>query len=231
MSATLKFHGHSCFSMAADGRRVIIDPFLEGNPQAVEGLADVGADVILATHAHSDHLGDSIDLAKRTGALLIATYELAVYCGRQGVPNVRAMHIGGTADLGFARVKLTVAHHSSSIVTDDSIQMLGAACGFIVTMGGRSAYHLGDTGLAADMELIGRLHDLDAAMIPIGSTFTMDLEDGILAAKMIGAKLSIPMHYDTFPVIEADPHEFVRRVGAEGLAGRVMQPGEEIELP
>jgi len=231
MGATLKFHGHSCFSMAADGRRVIVDPFLEGNPQAVEGIADVGVDVVLATHAHSDHLGDSIALAKRTGALLIATYELAVYCQRQGVADVRPMHIGGTADLGFARVKLTVAHHSSSIVTDDSIQMLGAACGFIIDMGGRSVYHLGDTGLAADMELIGRLHDLDAALIPIGSTFTMDLEDGILASKMIGAKLSIPMHYDTFPVIQADPHEFVRRVQAEGLAGRVLEPGEEIELP
>lgn len=231
MSATLKFHGHSCFSMAADGRRVIIDPFLEGNPQAVEGVADVDVDVILATHGHSDHLGDSIALARRTDALLIATYELALYCEQQGVRNVRPMQIGGAADLGFARIKLTVAHHSSSIMTDGGIQMLGAACGFIVSMGGRSAYHLGDTGLTTDLELVGRLHDLDAAMIPIGSTFTMDLEDGIVAARMIGAKLNIPMHYDTFPVIQADPREFVRRLEAEGLAGRVLQPGEEIELP
>ncbi len=98
-------------------------------------------------------------------------------------------------------------------------------------MGGRSAYHLGDTGLTTDLELVGRLHDLDAAMIPIGSTFSRDLEDGIVAARMIGAKLNIPMHYDTFPVIQADPREFVRRLEAEGRAGRVLQPGEEIELP
>lgn len=217
--------------MAAEGHRVIIDPFITDNPQAVETVEDIAVDVVLVSHAHSDHLGDGIEIACRNDALLIATYETALYCQRQGVENVRPMHIGGAVDLGFAQVKLTVAHHSSSIVTDESIQMLGAACGFIVTMGGRKLYYPGDTGLCADMELLGRLHDFDATTLPIGDTFTMGLEDAIIAAKFIGAKLTIPMHYDTFPVIAADPEEFVRRIETEGLKGRVMQPGEEIELP
>ena len=231
MAATLKYHGHACFSMAADGHRVIMDPFITGNPQAVEELCDIDVDVVLISHAHSDHLGDGIELAQQCGALLLATYEVALYCGRQGVEEVRPMHIGGRADLGFATVQLTVAHHSSSIVTDDSIQMLGAPCGFIVTMGGNRLYYPGDTALCADMELLGRLNDFDVATIPIGDTFTMGMEDGIIAAQLIGAKLNIPMHFDTFPVIAADPHEFVRRLGDEGLSGRVMEPGEEIELP
>ncbi len=230
MSATLKYHGHACFSMAADGHRVIMDPFITDNPQAVEAMEDLDVDAVLISHAHSDHLGDGIEIAMRNDAVLVATYELALYCERQGVANVKPMHIGGGHDLGFAHVKLTVAHHSSSIVTDDDIQMLGAACGFIVTMGGKRLYYLGDTGLCADLEMIGRLNDLDAAAIPIGDTFTMGLEDAIIAAKFVGANLNIPMHFNTFPVIEADPHEFVRRLEAEGLTGRVMEPGQEMEL-
>ncbi len=231
MAATLKYHGHACFSMAADGHRIIIDPFITGNPQAVESLDDISVDVVLISHAHSDHLGDGIEIAQRNQALLIATYEVALYCERQGVEDVRPMHIGGAADLGFATVKLTVAHHSSSIVTDEGIQMLGAASGFIVTMGGRRLYYPGDTALCADMELLGRLNDFDVATIPIGDTFTMGIEDGIIAAQLIQANLNIPMHFNTFPVIAADPHQFVWRLAEQGLNGRVMEPGEEIELP
>lgn len=231
MSATLKYHGHASFSMAADGRRVIMDPFLTGNPHAVESAEEIEVDAVLISHAHSDHIGDSIEIARRNDATVVATYELALYCGRQGVEDVFPMHIGGGHEFDFGHVKLTIAHHSSAIVTDDDIHVLSNPCGFLLTMGGKRLYYPGDTALSADIELLGRLNELDAATLPIGDTFTMGVEDGIIAAKMLGAKLNIPMHYDTFPVIEADPHEFVRGVEAEGLNGRVMQPGEEIELP
>ncbi|MGC9319927.1 MAG: metal-dependent hydrolase [Armatimonadota bacterium] len=231
MGATLKYHGHACFSMAAAGKRVIMDPFIRDNPHAVESIEDIDVDGVLISHAHSDHLGDGIEIARRTGATLVATYELALYCQRQGVEEVFPMHIGGGHQFDFGHVKLTVAHHSSAIVTDDEIRAISNPCGFLVTMGGKMLYYLGDAALSADIELLGRLNDLDAATIPIGDTFTMGMEDGIIAAKMLGAGLTVPMHYDTFPVIEADPHEFVRRIEAEGLTGRVMQPGEEIEIP
>ena len=230
MSATLKYHGHACFSMAAEGKRAIMDPFFTDNPMAVESAEDIECNAVLVSHAHSDHLGDAIEIAKNNNAVLVATYELAGYCERQGVEEVYPMHIGGGHEFDFGHVKLTVAHHSSSIVTDESIVAIGASSGFLVTMGERLFYYAGDTALCADIEFIGRMNDLDAAVLPIGDTFTMGLDDAVIAAGMLGAGLTVPMHYNTFEVIQADPHEFARRVQAEGLQARVMEPGEETEL-
>jgi len=140
------------------------------------------------------------------------------------------MHIGGGHEFDWGHVKLTVAHHSSSIVTDESIVGISNSCGFLLTMGSRVFYYAGDTALCADIELIGRLCDLDVVALPIGDTFTMGLDDAVIAAKMLHGGLTVPMHYNTFEVIQADPHEFVRRVEAEGLQARVMRPGGEIEL-
>ncbi len=230
MSATLKFHGHACFSLAAEGKRVIFDPFLAGNPQAVEKPEDIECDAVLISHAHSDHIGQAIQIAINNDALLVGTYELALYCQRQGVKRVFPMHIGGGHRFDFGHVKLTVAHHSSSILTDDDIRVLSNPCGFLVTMGGVKYYYPGDTALSADMELLAKYHRIDVTTLPIGDVFTMGMEDAVIAAQILQAKLTIPMHYSTFPVIEADPHEFVRRVQETGLAARVMMPGEEIEL-
>ena len=227
MSATLKYHGHACFSMAAEGKRVIIDPFLTDNPQAIEGPDDIECDAVLVSHAHSDHLGDAVQIAINNDAVLVAAYELALYCQRQGVAEVFPMHIGGGHEFDFGHVKLTVAHHSSSIVTDDEIIAISNACGFLLTMGGKTLYYSGDTALCSDMVLIGRLNEIDVATLPIGDVFTMGIDDAAIAAGMLGAGLTVPMHYNTFPVIEADPHEFVSRLEADGLAARVMQPGEE----
>jgi L-ascorbate metabolism protein UlaG (beta-lactamase superfamily) len=230
MSATLKYHGHACFSMAAEGKRVIMDPFFTDNPMAVEKAEDIECDAVLVSHAHSDHLGDAVEIARNNNAVLVATYELAVYCQREGVENVYPMHIGGGHEFDFGHVKLTVAHHSSAIGTADSILGISNSCGVLVTMGERLFYYAGDTALCADIEFMGRLHDLDAVALPIGDTFTMGLEDAVIAATMLHAGLTVPMHYNTFEVIQADPHEFVRRVEAEGLRARVMEPGEEIEM-
>ncbi|NLO04827.1 MAG: metal-dependent hydrolase [candidate division WS1 bacterium] len=230
MAARLTFHGHSCFAMEADGRRIIIDPFLSGNSKASGSADEIEVDAVLLTHAHGDHLGDGIEIARRNNALVVAVNELAIHCRREGVQKVLPMNIGGASDLGFARVKLTVAHHSSAIVSEDGITMLGTACGFLVTMGGVTLYHTGDTGLTAEMELVGRYNEVDVATICCGDVFTMGVDDGIIAAELIGAKLNIPMHFGTFPAIETDPQEFVGRLEEKGISARVMKPGDEIEL-
>jgi len=228
MSVTLKYHGHSCFSIAGGG--VVIDPFLSENPSAKERPADIKCEGVLVTHAHSDHLGDAIQVAKANNAVLVATYELALYCQRQGVEKVFPMHIGGGHDFEFGHVKLTVAQHGSAIVTDDDIICFDNACGFLVTVEGKKLYHAGDTGLCADMELLGRLNQLDVAMLPIGDVFTMGMDDAVIAAGLLGAGLTVPMHYGTYPVIPADPEEYVARVQKNGLQARVMQTGDEIEV-
>ncbi len=216
--------------MAAEGKRVIIDPFLTGNPLAVETADDIKCDAVLVSHAHSDHIGDAIQIAINNDAMLVAPYELAVYCERQGVKQVFPMHIGGGHEFDFGHVKLTVAHHSSSIVSDDDIKGISNACGFMLTMGGKKFYYAGDTALCADIELIGRLNDIDVTALPIGDVFTMGIDDAVVAAEMLQARLTIPMHYNTFDVIEADPEEFAARVVTQGLRALVMTPGEEIEL-
>ena len=231
MSATLKYHGHACFSMAADGRRAIMDPFFTGNPMAVESAEEIVCDAVLVSHAHSDHLGDGIEIARSNGAVLVATYELALYCQRQGVENVYPMHIGGGHQFDFGHVKLTVAHHSSALVTDEDIVGLSNSCGFLVTMGERLLYYPGDTALCADIELLGRLHELDAVVLPIGDTFTMGMDDAAIAARMLGAGLTVPMHYNTFPRIQADEVDFARRVEEHTRSKPVLlRPGERFEL-
>jgi len=228
--ARITYYGHAAFGVETNGTHILIDPFLTGNPQAVESIEDIECDAVLVSHAHSDHIGDAIAISKRNGAVLVATYELALYCQRQGVENVFPMHIGGGHQFDFGHVKLTVAHHSSSIVTDDEIRGLSNPCGFLLTMGGKTLYYAGDTALCADIELLGRLNEIDVATLPIGDTFTMGMDDAVTAADMLQAGLTIPMHYNTFGVIESDPHEFVARVEVLGLAARVMNPGEEMEV-
>ncbi|NMA02854.1 MAG: metal-dependent hydrolase [Clostridia bacterium] len=222
------FHGHSCFTIEAEGKSVLIDPFITGNPLAKVDAQELKPDVILLTHGHGDHLGDAISIAKRTGALVIAPNELAVYCQMQGVENVHPMHIGGAYQFDFGKVKLTQALHGSAVIDDKTIQYTGNPCGFLLTMEEKTIYHAGDTGLFGDMELIGRLNQIDAALLPIGDNFVMGIDDAVEAVKMLKPNIVVPMHYDTFEVIKQDPNKFKDKVEDLGFNCRVLQVGEDL---
>jgi L-ascorbate metabolism protein UlaG (beta-lactamase superfamily) len=225
---SLQFHGHSCWEVSDGDHRVLIDPFLTGNE-----LADVGPDsfdkldAILVTHGHGDHVGDALQIAKRTKALIVSNFEIVNYCAAKGCDG-HPMHIGGGRDFPFGHVKLTIAHHGS---TGPEGEPLGNPAGVVLTIGGKRIYHAGDTGLFLDMQLIGEMSGpLDVALLPIGDNFTMGIDDAVKASELLGARLNIPMHYDTFDVIKADPQEFVKKVEAKGGQAKVVRPGERHDL-
>jgi L-ascorbate metabolism protein UlaG (beta-lactamase superfamily) len=228
MTVEAKFLGHAAVQVKAGQTVILIDPFLTGNPQAVVKPDQVKADVIVVTHGHGDHLGDAEAIAKRTGALVIANAEIAGYLSKKGV-KAHALHIGGGYNFPFGRVKLTIAHHGSSL-PDGSYG--GNPAGVLLYLEGKTIYHAGDTGLFYDMKLIGE-EGVDLAFLPIGDNYTMGLEDALRAVKLIQPKVVIPMHYDTFPVIPEDPHKFAARVAAEvpGVQCVVLRPGESFALP
>lgn len=225
----ITFHGHACFSLSDDKYHVLIDPFISGNPLSDLRAEEVAPTHILLTHGHGDHLGDAIEISKRTKALIIAPNELAVYCQMKGA-HVHNMHIGGSRRFDFGWVKLVPAWHGSAAIEGSNIIYTGNPCGFVVEMRGKYVYHAGDTGLFKDMELIGEMYDLDCALLPIGDNFVMGPGDALRAAKMLRAGLTIPMHYNTFPVIEQDPQQYVLKLKEEALNGKALNPGESVEL-
>lgn len=225
------YHGHSCVQVETDNASVIFDPFLTGNPLAKLDPRVVKVDAILLTHGHGDHVGDAEQIAKANDALIVAPNELAVYMGWQGC-KVHPMHIGGAYQFPFGRVKLTPAFHGSAAIMDDKQQIiyLGMPSGILLTMEGKTIYHAGDTALYSDMKLIGELNDIDLAFLPIGDNFTMGPEDALLAAEWLKAKKVVPIHYNTFPLIEQDAAAFVNALREKGIDGKVMAVGEEINL-
>ncbi|MGI6587720.1 MAG: metal-dependent hydrolase [Peptococcia bacterium] len=225
----LIYHGHACFSLIDGTENLLIDPFLKGNPLADVRPEEVNPTYILVTHGHDDHLGDALEIAQRTGAVIIAPNELAHYCAGHDV-KIAPMHLGGAREFPFGKIKLTPAWHSSAVITEDKIIYTGAPCGFLIQMQGKTIYHAGDTGLFGDMKLIGARYQLDYALLPIGDNFVMGPDDALEAAVMLQAQVTVPMHYDTFPLIKQDPYLYVNRLQEKGLKGLVLKSGETSEL-
>ena len=225
----LTYLSHSCFFVETSTHRLIIDPFLSGNPLAKTKPEEVECDFILLSHGHEDHLGDAVAIANRTGATIIGNYETATYCAKQGV-TAHPMQLGGAWKFPFGRVKLTIAHHSSSVGTETGFNYMGNPAGIVISADGKTIYHAGDTGLFLDMKLIGELDRIDVALLPIGDNFTMGPEDAAMAAEFVNAPLSIPMHFNTFDIIKVDPQRFVSKVKAGGRDARVLAIGESIEI-
>lgn len=224
----ISFHGHSVVQIQTKTHNIIMDPFITGNPLCDLDPETVEADVILLTHGHGDHVGDTMTIAKRTGAQIIALNELAVYLGKKGF-NAHGMNIGGAYEFDFGRVKFTQAFHSSSYEEEDGTFIYtGMPGGILLTINDKTIYHLGDTALFSDLKMIGEMHEVDVAFIPIGDNFTMGPEDALVAADWVQAKVVVPVHYNTFPVIEQDGEAFANKVKTgKGIA---LQVGESIEL-
>jgi L-ascorbate metabolism protein UlaG (beta-lactamase superfamily) len=223
----LRYFSHSSFQITtANGHVILIDPFLDDNPTSPVKSTDVSADFIVLTHAHGDHIGDAFKIAERTDPLFICVNELANYCTDKGF-RAHNMHIGGSNTFDFGRLKFTIAHHGS-MTPDNSYG--GEPAGIILTIDGKSLYHTGDTGLFYDMKLIGEMTPIDCMLLPIGDNFTMGITDAVKAVELADPQVAIPMHYNTFPVIEADPHEFRRQVESIGKKAIVMDFGAEIEI-
>lgn len=227
MALKITWYSHACFLIDTGDAKLLTDPFLTGNPLAPIQADSIEADYILISHGHGDHVGDAVPIAKRTGATVISTFEIQNWIIGQGIENAHPQHIGGGFDYPWGRVKLTIAHHGSAL-PDGSYG--GNPCGFLFYIQGKKVYHACDTGLFYDMKLIGE-EGIDLAILPIGDNFTMGPDDALRAVKLIDPDQVVPIHYDTFEVINQDPDDWARRVQKETSAKvSVMKPGDSLVL-
>lgn len=227
MSIRVTWYSHACILIQAGDTHLLIDPFLSGNPLAAISADAVPADYIFVSHGHGDHLGDTVQIAQRTGATVVSNFEIHNWLAGQGLSNLHPQHIGGGFDYPWGRAKLTIAQHGSAL-PDGSYG--GNPCGFLFTIQNKKIYHACDTGLFYDMKLIGE-EGLDLAILPIGDNFTMGPDDGLRAVKLLEPRQVVPIHYDTFDVIKQDPVAWKKRVEAEtSTEVTVLQPGEHIDL-
>ena len=223
----ITYHGHSAFEIITGDHSILIDPFFTHNKNAKVKPADVKADYIILSHAHGDHIGDTMEIAKNNDATIIAVHELSEYMISKGYKS-HGMGIGGQREFPFGKVKLTIAHHSSSLESENLY--MGEPAGIILTIGDKTIYHSGDTGLFLDMKLIGEMHNIDLALLPIGDNYTMGIDDAVKAVEFLNCKTAAPMHYGTFDVIDTNPEEFKRKVESIGKKCVIMPYGEAIEI-
>ncbi|HTK77172.1 MAG TPA: metal-dependent hydrolase [Gemmataceae bacterium] len=228
MATRVRWLGHACLLFETGGKHVLIDPFLTGNPMAAAKAGEVPADFILVSHGHGDHLGDTVAIAKRTGATVIANYEIAGWLGKQGLKKTHGMQHGGGYDFDFGRVKLTLAFHGSQL-PDGSEG--GNPCGFLLYFkDGKKVYDAADTGLFGDMRLIGE-EKIDLAFLPIGDNFTMGPFDALRAVALLTPARVVPIHYNTFDLIKQDAQAWAEQVRNERKAEPVvMKPGDWLDV-
>jgi len=225
--------GHSAFKITSPkGMVIYIDPFLSGNPKTPPEMKTVEkADLILVTHGHGDHLGDTLAIAEKTKAKIVAIAELGRYLTKKGAKNVTGMNKGGTYTYQGVSITMVHALHSSSVTEGDQIIYAGDPAGFIIRFeNGFTLYHAGDTAVFSDMKILGDIYRPELSLLPIGSHFTMDPREATYAAKLLGSKYIIPMHYGTFPVLTGTAEEFSKLMKEVPQAKvLVLKPGETVQ--
>lgn len=224
----ITYYGHSCFHVSVGGKQLLFDPFITGNPLASGvDVHSIHADYILLSHAHSDHIGDALAIARRTGATIIGIWEIYSWALRKGIEKAHPMNIGGSWSFDFGTVKMVRADHSSSF--EDGTYG-GHPAGFYIETAERNFYYAGDTALFNDMKLLGKHYRIDFAFLPIGNNFTMGVDDALIASKFIKCDKIIGMHYDTFGFIKLDHDTAVQKFKERDRSLLLMQIGEQIDI-
>jgi len=229
-SLAITWLGHSSFRVRTPGgKEILFDPWYTGNPAFPEAARPSKADLILISHGHSDHITDAAATAKATGATVVGIWEIYSYLGTKGVKNLESMNKGGTITVQGLRITMTDARHSSSF-DDHGVHYLGEAAGFVVKLeNGQTIYYAGDTCLFGDMKIIAELYQPDIAFLPIGDRFTMGPDTAAIAAKWLGVKQVVPMHYGTFPLLTGTPEQLEQHLSGSGIDVLKLKPGETAE--
>lgn len=226
MTVQIHYIGHSAFFIENSEAGILIDPFISHNPNAVYNIPDHKIIDILVTHGHADHLGDAIPISVKTGAKITTIVELAAYCAQKGA-KADGVNLGGWINLSGARVKFMPAFHTSSTPEGD---YAGVPSSVLIEIEGTKIYHAGDTCLNSEMKVIGECYKPDVALLPIGSYYTMDIKDAAIAAKWLNAETIIPMHYNTFPLINTNVEKFCYMISEEGKSCVLLKPGEVFSI-
>lgn len=232
----LTWYGHSAFKIEFDDTSILIDPFLTGNPSFPEELSvdqvSDGVTHVVLTHGHDDHIGDAVEILKKSGAQLTSNFEICMWANRQGVNNISPMNSGGMVDAGPFKIALTKAEHSSSKQGDGEAVYLGNPHGVIIEVPGRKViYHMGDTDIFSDMALINEIYRPKIGIVPVGDRFTMGGKVAAMACtRFFDFDTIVPCHYGTFPIIDETADAFVTAMGAEASSVNAMRPGANIEI-